>query len=182
MLYAIGVGPLLSEMGKFYTRATVEQACLVSVRDEESREQLHSLGIPSDHIQVTADPAFRLQPVVMDSENHGTGFQDGPILGIALRNWDVGVLPDYWEGQVAGAIDGFLDLHKGSAIFIPFQDQGEKLLDDIGISERVQRRLRNAERTYILQGSYSPAEKAGMMARCDLILGMRLHVLSFNKQ
>ncbi|RJQ26838.1 glycosyltransferase [Candidatus Parcubacteria bacterium] len=180
MLYAVGVGPLFSEMGKFYTRAIVEQACLVSVRDEESLEQLQSLGIPSEQIQVTADPAFGLQPAVMDSEILGAGIQDGPILGIALRNWDVGVLPDYWEGQVAGAIDAFLDLHKGSATFIPFQDQGEILLDDFGISERIQHRLRNVERTCILQGIYSPAEKAGMMAQCDLILGMRLHALIFS--
>lgn len=179
MLYAIGVGPLLNEMGKLYTRAAVEQASLVSVRDAQSKEILGTLGIPSKQIQVTADPAFCLQPKDMHNEVNNMVEQDGLVLGVAVRNWDVGVLPEYWEGQVATAIDSFLDHYNGSAIFIPFQDKGETLLDDFGISKRIQRGMKNADRAYIFEDIHSPAEKAGLIACCDLVLGMRLHALIF---
>ncbi|NQS92056.1 MAG: glycosyltransferase [Chloroflexi bacterium] len=179
MLYAIGVGPLQSEMGKYYTRAITDLAHTVSVRDEDSRKILRTLGVKSNHIHITADPAFRLhlrenRTIIRDQVS-----QPGPILGIALRNWDVGVLPDTWERDVAEAIDSFLDSYSGSAVFIPFQEKIETDLDDLSVSERVKRRMRNPDQTLILKGDYSPTEKAGVITECDLLLGMRMHSIIF---
>lgn len=179
ILYAIGVGPLLSEMGKRYTQATVENATLISVRDTQSKEVLKSLGVPSKQIHITADPAFTLEPVVVRENIPKHLREEGPVLGVAVRNWDVGVLPAYWEAQVAEAIESFIDRHKGSVIFIPFQDKGETLLDDVGISKRIQQAMKNTDRTHVMDDVYSPAERAGLIASCDLLLGMRLHALIF---
>jgi len=56
MLYAIGVGPLQSEDGKFFTRAIVDLADMVSVRDKGSNEILRLLGADTENIPITADP------------------------------------------------------------------------------------------------------------------------------
>ncbi len=177
MLYGVGIGPLLGESGEFYTRAIVEQAGLISVRDDESKKLLVSLGIAAEKIYRTADPAFRLQPASLQAEIAGLHPQDKPVIGIALRNWDVGVYPESWEREVAQALDSFLDGHAGTAIFVPFQESSDPYLDDRTVSRRIQQSMRHADRTLLMQGIDSPAQKAGLLARCDLVLGMRLHAV-----
>ena len=182
MLYSVGVGPLFSEMGKFYTGAIVKQACIVTVRDDESKRLLTSLGINPEHIHVTADPAFRLSSIKSiqpDKKINSKIFQNRPVLGVVLRSWDVGVEPETWERQVAEAIDDFVNSHDANVVFIPFQRQVETSLDDASVSERIRQNLQKPERASILGTFDSPADKMELIARCDLLLGMRLHAIIF---
>ena len=107
----------------------------------------------------------------------GKGY-DGLLLGVSLRNWDVGIDPRKWEMEVADAIDAFLSNYpEAKAVFIPFQNSNGELLDDREISKRVQSRLRNSERTEISGQFESNPENNTVLAQCDLVLGMRLHSL-----
>lgn len=183
MLYAVGVGPILTDNGKRYIKAISEQASVISVRDIESKRELTSLGILPAKITITADATYsdsrfslaqRDQP---DPEN--------PVVGVALRNWDVGIDPSSWEKQVAGAIDLFLDFHqKSRVVFIPFQVSEEKFLNDNEVAKRIKSQLRNAIRTKILSESLSFSKKLNIFTTCDLVLGMRLHslILAFRNQ
>src|SRR5262245_55311128 len=58
MLYAVGVGPLYSGHGIKLTRLTGQSADAITVRDSGSKALLEEIGIPSESIRVTADPAF----------------------------------------------------------------------------------------------------------------------------
>jgi polysaccharide pyruvyl transferase CsaB len=175
MLYAVGVGPLTDEAGKRQVRAIIEQADLVTVRDEESRLEVLDLGVVQNHLYRTADPAFRFSVNSIEADD---GRTQGLLLGVALRNWDVGVTPEEWELQVANGIDLFLDAHPAaSVIFIPFQDGKDKLLDDYGCSLRVQKKLRNKKSAKILKVSSTLEEKVIALNRCNLVIGMRLHAL-----
>ncbi|MGD8457421.1 MAG: glycosyltransferase [Anaerolineales bacterium] len=176
VLYAVGVGPLLSEMGKVYTQAIFEQAGFVTVRDEESKHLLTSMGITPQRIHVTADPSFGFDIDV--SSQKKMQLKGKPILGVTIRNWNVSVLPDFWEQQVAGALDIFLYTHRsGSVVFFPFQYMQEELLDDVAVSERIQRLMKNSPRTRIFKRNYSIERKLAQLKQCDLILGMRLHAV-----
>jgi O-antigen biosynthesis protein len=178
MLYAVGAGPLYSEMGKSFVSAIAEQARIVSVRDEESRDQLLSLGITNKSIHVTADPVYNLRATPGGNSLKNPEITGNPILGVTLRNWDFEIQPEIWELQIAQAIDAFLDLHSdGRAIFVPFQDVEEQLLDDVRISERVRGLMKNFERTTLYKSSHSTSEKAAILSECDLVMGMRLHSL-----
>ena len=179
MLYAVGIGPLQTDEGRFYTRGIIELAHTVSVRDKDSINILHSLGVNTEDIVVTADPAFSLKPNKKEKGIIDRATQSGPVLGVALRYWDIDVSPDDWEEQVADAIDSFIDAHNGSVVFIPFQKQDETLLNDLNASERVLKRMSNHDRVLILEDDYSPAEIAGLIAECDLFLGMRMHSIIF---
>lgn len=178
MLYSVGVGPLLTNEGKTYVRAIAEQASIITVRDHESKDLLIDLHIAPERITVTADPAFRLQrSVEIDSVSNHLPTKE-IRLGVALRNWDVGILPDEWESNVAAALDIFLDNHPlAKVLFIPFQDSQEQLLDDHSISRRVQGMLRNANRTQVVNGSSTFSDCVSNLAGCNLVLGMRLHSL-----
>jgi polysaccharide pyruvyl transferase CsaB len=57
-IYATGVGPLKTWLGRRLTRHIYSYAVGVTVRDETSKHTLHRLGMPLDNVEVTADPAF----------------------------------------------------------------------------------------------------------------------------
>jgi polysaccharide pyruvyl transferase CsaB len=178
MLYAVGVGPVITDDGRQYVRAIARNSTVITVRDPDSKIILISLGIPASKVTITSDPAFGLvlpQKRVLRTEEQNREF---PVVGVALRNWDVGVEPEYWETQVARALDKFLDDHStAKVVFIPFQDVQETLLDDSGISRRMQKRMKNSSRTKLISRNSSFLDREMAIAQCDLILGMRLHAL-----
>ncbi len=174
LLYAVGVGPLLSETGRRYTRMLADQAQLILVRDQESKTLLTELGIKGARIHVTADPAFLApdQPKTLDLPK--------PVLGVALRNWDIGVNPEAWESQVTEALDIFLDRHpEGSIVFLPFQLSRSHGDDDEAIANRVQARMRHHSRTAVSQYSGDASSLGGIISRCDVVVGMRYHSVLF---
>ncbi len=184
MLYAVGIGPLRTAEGQAFTRAAFELADVATVRDEESRRLVISLGIPPDRVQVTADPAFALRPAPPERvqqllQETGLPANGRPLLGVGLRNWDVGVRPEEWESQIAQALDRFLERHGGFAVFVPLQDLKRGLLDDAAVAERVRDRMQRSGQSVILPAQRTAREKAGVLAACDLVLGMRLHALIF---
>jgi polysaccharide pyruvyl transferase CsaB len=178
MLYAVGVGPVISDEAKRYVRVIAENCAAITVRDTDSKAILVSLGLPAARITITTDPAFGLLLPQKRMAKIDEQFQGFPIVGVALRNWDVGVDPKYWEAQVATALDAFLDRHStGLVVFIPFQDVQETLLDDTGISRRVRKTMKNSSRTKIIPRNSSFLDREFAISKCDLVLGMRLHAL-----
>lgn len=179
MIYGAGVGPLQTSKGKQCTRAVFESARAITVRDQASKRALSDLGLDPEKIAVTADPSFRWPgihkktsvPVQIDAPK--------PYLGIALRNWDLGPASDSWEGRAAEAIDDYLDLQEGSAVFIPFQKGEDRASNDLEIANRIYGQLRNRQRAVVLNGDLSSAEIFSVISRCDVLLGMRLHAIIF---
>jgi len=57
-IYATGVGPLKTWLGKKLTRYIYGYAVGITVRDHTSHNLLSKLGLPLDNIEITADPAF----------------------------------------------------------------------------------------------------------------------------
>jgi glycosyltransferase involved in cell wall biosynthesis len=57
MLYAVGIGPLLTEEGRRCTQEIATLADVITVRDPDSRRLLVSLGIDPGRIEVSGDPA-----------------------------------------------------------------------------------------------------------------------------
>lgn len=184
MIYAVGVGPLLTDSGRNLARLTLEQADAITVRDPGSLEMVRTLGLQADPIQLTADPAFSLEmespewaQQILEAE---TGPRPSrPLLGVALRPWDIGVAPEEWERQVAQTLDRFLDDHDGLACFIPFH-RADGGVDDEAVAARICQRMTRQDRTVQFGVEYTPAEKIGLLGACDLVLGMRLHSIVFS--
>jgi polysaccharide pyruvyl transferase CsaB len=184
ILYAVGVGPLFSEHARKFTRAVCEAAQAISVRDQASRQILESIGVAPGRVTVTADPAFALRPAeperiaeIMQAEGLANGC---PLIGVVLRHWAFGSHPAFWEKEVAAGLDRFLDETSASIVFIPFQQIPGEQENDAAVVARVRSRMRLAERTSLLGGRYKPAELAGILGGCSLVVGMRLHALIFS--
>ena len=178
MLYAVGVGPLLTEPGRQFTKAVCDAASSITVRDEDSRSELAALGVPPERVEVTADPAFAFVPPPDAFEETDVspalpGMR--PRLAVALRHWDVGVEPERWEAEVADALDRFLESTGGGALFLPFQQESVAIENDAAVAQRVRARMRRAEAAVILPGGSSPRRLAAAIGDCDLVLAMRMH-------
>jgi polysaccharide pyruvyl transferase CsaB len=179
MLYAIGVGPLLSEHGRRFTKVACDAAAAITVRDKASRELLESIGVPAEQITLTVDPVFGFSTekdpaalAVLQNLNVAR-----PLIGVALRHWDVGIHPGFWEQEVADGLDLFLQNHEGSILFVPFQRLEGKVEDDATIANRIRTLMKRQDRTMVLEPEFSPRQIYTILGQCDLVAGMRLHSL-----
>ncbi len=181
-LYGLGFGPLDSAHARRFTRGVCQAASFLSVRDAGSRDLLGAVGVAPDRILLSADPAFTLAFERLHPEDvlAGAGIEPRtPIVGVALRNWAMGADPAFWEREVAAALDLFLERNGGTLLFVPFEKSPWAGGDDFDLASRIRQRLRHADRAAALTGLRGPAETAGLLAGCDLVLGMRLHSLIF---
>jgi polysaccharide pyruvyl transferase CsaB len=177
MLCAVGVGPLFSAHGKKFTKAACEAARIVTVRDDESRDILLSLGVAAEKVIVTADPAFGLRA----SQSPEIAWPGGePRIGVVARHWAFGVHPVYWEGELAAGLDLFLERHGGSVVFLPFQRFPGEMENDVQVATRVRSRMKRQYQAMVFGEDCAPAEMAALVAACDLIVGMRLHAVIFS--
>ena len=175
MLYAVGVGPLVSEHARGFTRAACDAANTITVRDAGSKELLESLGVACAKIAVTADPAFAFSPLSCPTVAVPGA---SPIVGVSLRSWEIGVYPDFWQREVAAALDAFLERHGGSILFLPFQTLAGARENDVAVIERVRSFMRASSPTRVLPDS-TPEALHAAIGHCDVLLGMRLHALIF---
>jgi polysaccharide pyruvyl transferase CsaB len=173
MLYAVGVGPLATEEGRALTRAAFTLCGHATVRDPASLDLLREIGL-SRPVELVADPAFLLAPVegaALDTLLAEIGVTPGETLtGIALRPWARGADPDLWEGEVRKALALHLAETPGRLLFLSFQ-----LEEDLAVSRRVAAALASPERALVVARPLQPAELAGLLGRCRLMLAMRFH-------
>ncbi len=176
MLYAVGVGPLLTEAGRSYTRLAFEQAVIASVRDQLSQREAAHLTTAT--VALTADPAFLLEPAAnAESILAHEGIPPADLrVGVALRHWELSGDPERWSAEIAAALDCFIEQTGASILFIPFQTRQPAegaLTDDRAAADRVRQQMKHP--TFALNGDYTPAETLAVIARCHLVVAMRLH-------
>ena len=171
MLYAQGIGPINSGFLKKLTSYVLQKVDCIAVRDEESQQFLHSLGIAEEKIKLTADVVFLLPETSLEDgkiliERLGIG-RENPIVGVAIRTWD----NDAYFGALVDALDNLADRGK-QILLIPFQYPA-----DMGSAKKFQRALRHPAK--ILDKECDTQEMLSVIGNLETVVGMRLHSLIF---
>lgn len=183
IIYSVGIGPLITEEGKHWTRLAFDLADAATVRDVESRDLLVSLGYPKKQILIKTDPALNLSPKTKAAADilraEGIVPKERPMVGVCIRNWTEGAKADGWKQELATALDQFLATHNAQIVFIPFQVGEHELENDYTVSLEVISMMQNQELAKVLPEAYSPEVVEGLIARCRVVIGMRLHSLVF---
>ena len=183
MIYSVGVGPLLTEEGKRWTRLAFELADAATVRDPESKALLASLGVPAKQVRINPDPGLSLAPKAKEAaaifEAVGVSLRERPILGVCLRNWTEGESSATWKQELASALDQFLEKHNVQMVFIPFQVVEHELENDHAVALELIAMMNFKDRVHAISKTYSPEVTAGLISHCRMIVGMRLHSLIF---
>jgi len=173
MIYAQGIGPLKKKRNRRLTAWLLNGVNKITVRDQESKEDLAAMGIQQEII-VTADPVLGLNKKEVDEklgreilERYGlTRDKEEKLLGVYLRPWG--------KNEYLPALIEALNqmLKKGwQIVFVPMQFPG-----DIPVAREALHLLHNHQGLLLKEG-YSPEELLSLTKNFDLIVGMRLHSL-----
>lgn len=173
MLYANGIGPVLGKRNRRLVKQVVNRADLITLREENSYEELLSMGVNPKKCFVTADPVFTMDSIPKEEarqllENEGIPM-DKPLVVVSVRNWKE---MDRFIERFASLCDTIVKKHDRTIVFLAMQ-----MPNDITVSEKVRKKMK--QDAYILQNNYSPYEIMGVISLADFILSMRLHTLIF---
>jgi polysaccharide pyruvyl transferase CsaB len=171
IVYANGIGPVRSSLGRILVREAISTALKVTVRDYDSRQELISMGVRKD-ITVTADPAFLLP--LPDKKRTDEILSRAGILGkdnivwLALRP---NLAPEWFYREV-GKLIPHLRSKGYLPCFLTMQKQDRDVL----------RNIEEVTKSEILESVPSleglmPDEALGVLQRGRFCLGMRLHTL-----
>ncbi|GAB6158999.1 polysaccharide pyruvyl transferase CsaB [Desulfotomaculum varum] len=172
--YAQGIGPVRSRLGRLAMRLVANRVNYITVRDELSRQDLLDMGVCRPPIEVTADPVLGLEEKFVDKAV-GRAILEAAGLDLSIERKLVGVSVRQWQEltayqkTVAEVCDKLSRLGY-QVVFLPMHYP-----DDLAASREVAELLEQP--ATVLEGAYSVAEMASLIANMDLLIGMRLHAL-----
>lgn len=185
MVFAQGVGPIRSGLGRSWAARVLRRVDSITVRDPASAEVLKTLGVgrPRVGVEVTADPAFaldacpaaRVDDILREEKviprGAGAGGLPGPLVAIAPR----GVRDREAEAQGLALVADWTVRHlRARPLLVPMQYPND--LVSCGL---ILERMKYPESAFIIRGRLTPAEIMGLLGRCELVVGVRLHALIF---
>ena len=174
MMYGCGVGPIRRKRNRALTGSVVQQCVdAVTLREENSLEELRSLGVTKPEITVASDPALSLPPAPAaetDRLLRRLGIDpEGKYFCLSLRRWPG--IQDKLE-LFAAAADYAWETYGLTPLLLsvnPIQDDRD--------TERI-RALIHAP-CILVHEPLDTAEVVGLIGRMRAVLAMRLHVLIF---
>ena len=178
MLYANGIEPIKKYINRIVTRKIMNKVNLITLREEESLEELKKLKITNPRIEITADPALGIEPASNEKVNailKQEGIpQSSLLVGFSARKWD-GFKKNEEKNAVsviARTADFMAEEYGAVPVFIPMQPQDKIILQDVASLMK--------HRGYLINGAYDVGEMLGLTGRMSMVIGMRLHSLVFS--
>lgn len=163
MIYAQGVGPLVAESTRKAVAGEFNKTRLITVRDCDSIELLKSIGV-NQQIHLAADPALVIEPNYEKADEiiAASGLSESNIIGVSLRPWP-GAEEKLEEAAIG--IEAACNEIGTLPALVPMQET-----EDIDVCKA-------AGCWRALKGSGQPDVVKGLLGRCGLVVGMRLHAL-----
>lgn len=181
----VGVLPIKSKLERAITTFVSNKVDLITVRDENSKNLLISMGITKPPIHITADPAYTLKDsgkkldIVRDKSKK--------IIGVNLRSIDE--LYKFYSSKsidnkvMADIFDKIIEKFDSELIFIPMitnyraKFYHSYLKTDEDILKDILNLMKNKDKVIMLTEEYRPNEMAGILKQLDVLIAMRLHAL-----
>lgn len=175
MIYANGIGPVLKNSNKKRTKAILELADKITLRENGSLNELISLGIDIKKAEVTIDPALSLEPEepsfaegVFESEGIGQGKK---CIGICVRKWK-GAKENFAK-ECAVSLDNICKKYELFPVFLPLKQP-----EDTIISNQIANLMECPSK--VIERTFSPEEIIAVTGKMELMLCMRLHALIYS--
>jgi polysaccharide pyruvyl transferase WcaK-like protein len=186
-IYAPGLGPVESNLGKRLSRLAIDGSEEIVVRNQESRQLLLDCGVKQD-IQVTADPVFSLK-MDGDTTTNASNLK-APVIGIAPRRHFYrkgSVLPasmqlaakqenpqfDFFLQEIAAALDQLI-FQDGAEVQFLAMDIGPNPRDDL-ICQRIKHHMVYNEKATVFDDDVPLDEFIRRLGNLDVLVSARLH-------
>ncbi len=174
MLYANGIGPVTKSSNRRLVRRTVSAADIVSLRDQDSCNELRAMGVKRPDLHVTADPVFHLRPAPR-AQAIALLNQAGippltPFVAVSVRSW--------MDAQ--GFVPGLAQLcdHLHTTYGLPILFVLMQPSHDRAISQEVMDAMTCP--AHLLEADTTPQQLMAVLGEAKLCLAMRLHTLIFS--
>lgn len=188
MIYANSIGPFDKKLPLFYAKFILNRVNLITVREKISERYLHSIGIDKTHVILTADAAF-----LLDSAQHqtidqillkeGICIDNNPLIGISLSQLisRYSISKNFEENyneyiNLMGDLVNYLtNKLEATVIFIPHVIGPDKEIDDRIVGNKIYQIVKEKNKVVPINNEYTPSELKGIIGRCDLFIGFRMH-------
>ena len=175
LMYGCGIGPVLHPTDRWLSgRVLNKYVDIITLRENNSLEELKRLKVTKPEIQVGADPALSLLPAAeatVDSVMMASEIPPhGDYICFTLRNWNG--FSDKLPHFVSAAEYAF-EKYGLTPIFIPIDFN-----NDIKAAERVAESLEIPY--HIIRNTLTSNEIIGVLSRMKAVVSMRLHGLIFS--
>ena len=167
MLYANGIGPLRSESNRKLTRKVLNKVDIITLRDETSYKELEEIGIKAPRIEITADPAFRLE---VDCDECIDEVKEKKML-VSVRPWKE--LSADFTKTLAKALDYANSQYGLKVEFLPMQPKY-----DLAITEEIRSNM--LAESSVINADYDIEGLLKLFGSMSLCVGMRLHTLIYS--
>jgi polysaccharide pyruvyl transferase CsaB len=178
LVYAVSAGPLQDATARALVRDTLSRVEAITVRERRARQVLEEVGVRD--IEVTADPAFLLEPEPLPAEalqREGLN-ENRRLIGLSVREPGAAA-PDideaHYHALLANAADYMVDRLDADLVFVPMEPRRK----DTQHSHAVVAKMAHAHRAAVLKGEYSSGQLLSLIGHFDFAVGMRLHFLIF---
>jgi colanic acid/amylovoran biosynthesis protein len=153
-------------------------AKIVTVRDPTSLENMKKEGVKLEKVELTADPAFLLQPHVPPFTPERKG--SGPLVGIlAARQTGRTLSSQQYENLVnvfSKAVQLLINEKDATVVFIPHSSgKFRKVSDDVQVGLDIQSHVEGKDRFQVIQDDWPPQVLKGFIGCFDVILSLRMH-------
>lgn len=182
--YTVTVGPVKTPRGKEMLKRTLELMDFISVRDQDSVDELREAGIENPNVIITNDVALNTKPASekrIEEIWNSFGFEQGKeVLAVNVNPYF-----DTWAGlnrqplsreefvrNYAQAITEAVKHEDLSLLFVSTQHMDEVL------TKEIMNRVNTVHRKAIFSNRvYNHHEIKGVMGKASLLFAMRLHCL-----
>jgi len=179
--------PFLSLFCKHIAKYTLNKADLITAREPLTLEILRSLGIITPPIYLTSDSAFLLDSAP-DSDiskiflNHGIN-QTEKLIGISVSesismlNYDSNssLAHNTYEDIISHIVDYVTEKFNMRVVFIPHVTGPGLKNDDRIKAQKIYNNIKNKSRVILIFDDLGPEILKGMIGRCELFIGSRMH-------
>ncbi|MDE0232234.1 MAG: polysaccharide pyruvyl transferase family protein [bacterium] len=173
LVWGVGVGPFHDPRSPQWVRALAEAASAFTVRTDQDRSELASLGIADS--PVVGDPAWLVDRVDLPPDlNQTISDLPRPLVAVAPRSWGTGETQAERERNLARALDIFCEENGGSVLLAPMQELGSDEFDDRRCCERIAGLMRSSA-IHLTPQDLSPGQLITVFGRSDMAVNMRLH-------
>lgn len=168
-------------------RFCLNKADLIIIREKITKSYLERINIHNHLIHLGADIAFLLKPAprktvqeIFLKEKINVNRTKYPIIGIgtSARIYRIlGLNKAIYLELMAKTADFLVEKLNAQVILVPhviIPDKYEQQ-DDRFVAEKIHYLARNKNRIKIIKNDYSPEELKGIIGRCKLFIGSRMH-------
>lgn len=159
--YAQGIGPVNTALGRRLMKTVVNRVQAITVRDEPSKQDLLAMGVKVP-VTVTADPVLGLTL----TEDHNVDTQK-PVLGVSVRSWHGDVRA--FQRELANCCD-YYARQNWQVMFLPLHHPGDQ-----EACQQVAKLMK--EESSMPVDNLTVHQFMGLISRCSMLVGMRLHSL-----